>query len=200
MDESSETERGEYELAREFRIARSEAIQAYSHWEQGLCSLFGHLAGTTDQIAGIIFFKMVNARSRIAALERLKKLKYGDARKPFFNSLMSAAQPFDTERNKIVHWNEAIDSSGYFSSTATVRVILHSPNFSDTSPDDPVIDIGALKTFSDKCLIYGHLLFMLRRDWHNPKTSPSRACRDIFERPVTYPLPKDHPLARLLEE
>jgi len=184
------------ELVREFRIMRANAIQAYSHLESSLCGLFGHLAGVTDQVAGIIFFKMVNARSRIATLERLKRVKYGTERNLFFNSLMAATQALDGERNKVVHWQETIDRAGYYDSTKDIRVILHRPNFSDSSPDDTVIDVAGMERFRDKCLVYGYGALFLRIDWMG---RGQKSLRGIFEQPLPYPLPEDHPLAQLLQ-
>jgi hypothetical protein len=196
MSETSELPEGEYEITREFRIARADAIQAYSFFEAALCALFSHLAGVTNQIGGIIFFKMVNARSRIATLERLKRLKYGNARNLYFNSIMAATTPLDGERNKIVHWHEVIDSSGYFG-TPSVRVLLHAPNFWDSSPDSPVLDTAAMLKFAETCSTFSHATRALTADWSG---RPWLSSPDIFEQRVTHPFPEDHPLARFLRE
>jgi hypothetical protein len=194
MTEAPYSEDGEYEITREFRIARADAIQAYSYFEGSLCALFSHLAGVTDQIGGIIFFKMVNARSRIATLERLKRLKYGSARNLYFNSIMAATTPLDGERNKIVHWHEVVDSAGYFGQPS-VRVLLHAPNFWDATPESPVLDIAAMNEFANKCLTFSHATKALTADWTG---RPWLSSPDIFEQPVKHPLPEDHPLIRFL--
>jgi hypothetical protein len=195
MAETPQTSEGEYELAREFRIARADAIQAYSYFEGALCQLFSHLAGVTDQIGGIIFFKMVNARSRIATLERLKRLKYGSSRNLYFNSIMAATTPLDGERNKIVHWHEVVDAGGYFGSPL-VRVLLHAPNFWDSTPESPVLDIAAMVEFSNKCLTFSHATKALTADWAG---RPWLSSLDIFEQPVKHPFPEDHPLVRFFQ-
>src|SRR4051794_30862433 len=89
----------------DFLVVRAAAIQSYADLEQGTCRLFAHLTGLSDRVAGIIFFKLSNARSRLAILERLKRLKYGNTFSLYFNSLTKEIQRLDGTRNNIVHWS-----------------------------------------------------------------------------------------------
>ena len=181
-------------LTSELNALRGVAIQSYARLEQSLCGIFGHLAGVTDQIAGIIFFKMVNARSRIAVMERLKRLKHGDAHNLFFNSIMSEAGRLDGVRNHVVHWH-TIQTVNATDEGGTWTVFLSPPNFWDFDDNSPTMTFDDLREFDARCDLYSRALNLLRGYWLHPKRETT--WRDIFEQPLRYPLPEGHPLTRL---
>ena len=55
----------------EFYILRGKAIQAFAGLEQSLCLLFRYVTDTTPDVAGIIFFKIVNASTLHYILDKL---------------------------------------------------------------------------------------------------------------------------------
>ena len=180
-------------IKRDFRLARSEAIQAYAYLEQSLCGLFAHLAGVTDQIAGVIFFKMNNARSRVAVLERLKRLKYGSTRSGYFNSITAAVGPLDGVRNQLVHWHERFESRvNFVTGVHSMGSFLDPPAYWDHSDSTPRMEIEEIQEFTSKCYAFGGSAFSLTYDWEGPLLP--QPWPDIFEQPVAYPLPEDHPL------
>lgn len=180
-------------IKRDFKLARAEAIQAYAYLEQSMCGLFAHFAGVTDQIAGVIFFKMNNARSRVAVSERLKRLKYGNTRSLYFNSIKAALGPIDGERNHLVHWHERFETRSNFATGAhAMSSFLDPPAYWDHSDDTPRMGIEEVQDFTSKCYALGGSIFSLTYDWEGPPFA--QPWPDIFEQPVTFPLPEGHPL------
>ena len=176
-----------------FLVARATAIREYAGLEQSLCRLFAHLAGLTDQVAGIIFFKMVNARSRVAVMERPKHLKYDAGFSLYFNSVMKAVGNLDGDRNKIVHWGEAVviksDGEGHYKDAFLVP-----PNFWDWDEKTPSLSHLQIVEFCYKCDFFARALNGLT--WHWIGHNQNDAWLDIFERELSYPPPEDHPLIR----
>ena len=186
-------------MKRDFRLARSEAIQAYAYLEQSLCGLFAHLAGVTDQIAGVIFFKMTNARSRIATLERLKRIKHGSARGLYFNSITAALGPLDTERNHLVHWHERFQwKRNSVTGDQSIASFLDPPNYWDQTDNTPRMGLQEIQVFIERCNAIGGSAFSLTYDWQGPPLDPPWP--DIFEQPVSYPLPEGHPIGQTQQE
>ncbi len=56
------------------KIARADAIEAYSNLEIALCRLLALLLGTKVDLAGIVFFRINNTRARSAALDSLLRV------------------------------------------------------------------------------------------------------------------------------
>src|SRR5215207_2628240 len=83
----------------------SYSIQAYANLEQALCRLFARVSGTTDETAGIIFFRITSFRVRNTIIEKLFRKHFEGEYAEFRNSLIRQLDPIDRERNEIVHWN-----------------------------------------------------------------------------------------------
>jgi hypothetical protein len=181
------------QLISELNAVRGAAIQSYARLEQSLCGMFAYLAGVTDQIAGIIFFKMVNARSRIAVLERLKRLKHGDEFNLYFNSIMAEAGRLDGLRNQLIHWH-TVHSVAATKAGNDWDVFLSPPNFWDFGINSPTMTLDNIREFDDRCDVFSRGLNMLKRYWLNQESAAS--WRDRFEQPLVYPLPEGHPLIR----
>lgn len=175
-----------------FLAARSIAIQEYANLEQALCLLFAHLSGTTNQIAGIIFFRLTNAASRLAIIDKLMRLKYGDAHRLFFNSLVAVLKPFDGKRNEIVHWHgfTTIDLSA---DPPAATVQLGPPNFWDHNENTPALTLRDLTEFSAKADFLARLVNVFAMTALVKVAPLDDTWRDIFAQPLAYPPPDGHP-------
>ena len=86
-----------------FHVSRAAAIQAYAKLEQALCGLFAFVLGVDAPTAGIVFFKIVNSKSRLDIIEKLKKRKLGAAHNLYFNSLLTGMKKLDGRKFFNVH-------------------------------------------------------------------------------------------------
>lgn len=181
----------------EFWEVRGKAIQAYANLEQALATLFSVLAGTTNEVAGIILFRISSADSRNKILQRLFRKKFGDRFNLFRNSVFDQLRPIDLERNEIVHWNAAC-RMGHDGTKETAEVLLVPPTFLSTR-ETPMKTTQELRAFIAKCNFYSRLLQMFSvmegdiRSVSIPEAD-KLPWRDIFAQPVAYPPPEDHPL------
>lgn len=194
------------DLADAFRIAaedgfwavRGKAVQSYASLEQSLCQLFALLAGTTDEVASIIFFKIpAGARNRI--LEKLFHRKFPNDFALFRNSLIKLLQPLDNERNEIVHWNVITNVIGDDQGRATVSVSLRPPGFVHNVTNAPEKDTFSLLKFMEKCGFFARLLnmfrFVMTTDSDHFSQEDKSQWLAIFAQPIVYPPPAGHPLS-----
>jgi hypothetical protein len=86
-----------------FKIARAEAIDAYSGLEISLARLFAEMLGTKPDLAGIVLFRIGNARARNKMIEQLIKPKYGPKYNFYWNSVFKFIGQLDQRRNEVVH-------------------------------------------------------------------------------------------------
>lgn len=133
----------------EFWAVRGKAIQAYANIEQSLCQVFASLSGTPLDVAGIIFFKIVNAGTLYGILEKLQRKKHGATYSLFWNSFLKTMRHDISEmRNQIVHWNavNVIGDTGY------TGLVLRQPNLWDLGPNSPPpITTAGMQEFIVKC-------------------------------------------------
>lgn len=170
-----------------FCAERGYAIAQYAYYEEALACLFAYLIGLPPQLAGIPFFKINNARSRVAILERLLKKKHGATYNIFWNSLIKELQKLDNQRNNVVHWTTVITCS------EPPVVDLIPPNYWDSDANTPAMNLQDLEEFSAKCNFFtATLSFFLYTLQGEPFVPP--AWLGIFQLPVTYPPPTGHPL------
>ena len=98
------TEIGDAFIEERFWAVRGRAIQAYAKLEQALCLIFATLCDMPPDVAGIIFFRIVNAGTLHSILERLMKKKHGTTYSSFWGSFLDAIRGTSQRRNEIVHW------------------------------------------------------------------------------------------------
>src|SRR4029078_5972969 len=84
-------------------LARAAAIQAYANVEQSLASVFSTLLQTDSIIAGIIFFRIVNARSRLTIMEEIIQYRYASTYNVFCKSGTKLLHSIDSTSNNIIH-------------------------------------------------------------------------------------------------
>lgn len=181
------------------RLARADAIQAYASIETSLCMLMAHLLNTNNNIAGIIFYRIVNTRSRLAILSDLMKTKYGDSYKTFWNSVVKILRgDIDPRRNEIVHFH--VGQHIHVEEESRIIETYLVPQNYWRSRDD-FLRLCDLVEFNNKCDVISRMLniFTVFQMGHMPP-SGAGAWHDIFQRPLLYPLPDTHPLSPNYEE
>lgn len=183
-------------------LARGYAISSYSELEQSLCMLFGALTNLDPAVSGLIFFRIINTKSRLAILEGLFKRKFNDEFRFFRNSIIKHVRDLDSTRNSIIHW-AAISQ---YSSSPTITlgetppddVYLTPPNFWWRSDDTPELTIDNLITFCDRCSVVARAVNIFSvhfvRDVPSITENERASWRERFSQPLPYPLPEDHPL------
>jgi hypothetical protein len=182
-----------------FKIARAEAIDAYSGLEISLSRLFAGLLGTKPDLAGIVLFRIGNAPARNKMIDLLIKRKYGAKFNLYWNSVFKLIGQLDQKRNEIVHWSMGVvphfGRSGKLAS-ATVRLVP--PNIWDSRRGKQSLTERHLTDFALQCdfaeaAVWSFVMFVVIS--HGNQKLPA-AWRDIFQRPLTFPLPDNHPICR----
>lgn len=184
--------------AHPLHAARGHAIQSYASLEQSLCRLFALLSGTTNDVAGVIFFRITSTAYRDKMLARLMEKKYGKKYDIFWESTGKLIAQITQRRNEIVHWNVAMNIDAG-SGIQTPTLVL--PNLYDwllTNQAEPPITTEGLIDFKIKCDTITSLCNMFHL-CHGPisTTLPQALVQtwlDIFQQPVVYPMPEGHPL------
>ena len=187
------------EISRDFLIARATAISRYAILENSLASFFSSLMGTSEDIAGITFFRINNARSRIAILERLLKKKYEDKFNSYWNSLAKHLRNLDGTRNNIVHWaTETYINTDLPTAQQVTSLKLIPPNFWDRTQNSPDITLNELYDFILKCDFFARLINIFNWDVNGNPYAPQKhipnSNDEMYSQPISYPPPDDHPL------
>jgi hypothetical protein len=188
-----------------FWSMRAVAIQCYARLEQNLCHLFAELADINHENAGVIYFRINNTIARNAIIEKLFRNKFGTEYNLFRNSLIDPLRPIDLDRNQIVHWNVVNRMTKDESGNRKSELQLEKPTIWISEETENSWNEEKLRAFGNKCLFYSEVLGMftflvLQRAklfgrseaWHD-------TWREIFQRPITYPPPADHPSRRHLQ-
>ena len=115
-----------------FKIARAEAIDAYSSLEISISRLFADLLGTKPDLAGVVLFRIGNARAHNKIIELLVKRKYGPKFNLYWNSVFKLMGQLDHRRNEVVHWSTSVlPNFGRSGKLTSVTVKLVPPNIWD---------------------------------------------------------------------
>jgi hypothetical protein len=188
---------------------RGYAIGSYASLESSLCSLLAVLLGVDVPKAGIIFYRVVNTRSRNAIISDLLKRAHGENYKEFWNSVIKLIRQLDSERNEIAHWHfvlEIGDEGGPEIDLGDVELgtnVLYPPNSwlaADVSSKKTHADLAA---FSGKCDFVSRAINVFATTLSPPETIPPDALeswRDICRQELPYPPPDTHPLSRNYKE
>lgn len=179
-------------------INRGKAIQAYAILEQSLSRLLGDLAGTDQETTATIFYRIVNTGSRSAILERLLHKKHGTTFNLFWNQYFKDLRQIDLRRNAIVHWLTAMNAALNTQDTMIVGLNLIPPSSLGRSSPKEYVTSSDLIDFACKCSVYGRLSNMFCSVTSTTERGLDEDAKktwfDIFQRPLVYPLPEDHPL------
>jgi len=133
----------------DFMARRSGALISYSNLEQSLCACMAYFGDMSDEAAGIIFYRITNARTMMDVLDKLKKLRIGRRYAVYWHSITKALKLLSETRNQIVHWTSATvlkkeESVGF-------RVVLRPPNYWSWDEGTPELSSKELEDFSDRC-------------------------------------------------
>jgi hypothetical protein len=174
---------------------RGRAIQEYATLEQSLFSLFQLLTDMEPRACGTVFFKIASTQARNAILDKLIRIKFKDKCALFWNPFLKDLRPIDTKRNEIVHWNTIIESRLDENGSQVNSAKLRPPNFWVYTSSTEYIKTGDMLDFIVKCDIYARLCNMFSFALNeNVDEKSRRPWLEIYQRPLTYPLPADHPL------
>lgn len=167
-------------------IARAEAIQGYANLEQNLCELFSYVSDTNPVVAGTIFFRLTNTRSRLAIINSLIRLKHQNTYNLFWNSVDKMLKDLDSDRNSIVHWHMAVNMATDSKAVHVAEFILGPPNFWARDENTPQFNITDITEFTMKC---GFVSDALRNfvNHLNHRTPVGRPLPDIFHQALAYP-------------
>lgn len=187
------------ELYTKFMIARAKAVEEYGKIEQSLCLLVAALLQIDPGYAGILFFRINNARSRNEAVQALVRKRDGTKFNRFLNPLFKMLNATDQVRNQIVHWSIAHSVSWSPTGGQLHDWHLMPPNVWDRKSETPIISTQHLDEFADKCDVLSRSInmFTVAIDDKLPIPPDVRATwLDICQQELDYPLPDTHPLSR----
>ncbi|MGH2362173.1 MAG: hypothetical protein ACRDGM_16725 [bacterium] len=191
------------DLRQGFMNARAEAIEDYGELERGLASLFAGMIGTSERIGHLIFFRMVNTRSRLAVMEELVRVKTPESR-AFFSSLSKLIGQCDTDRNKVIHWGVMQKATIRGNGRIDSEIVLSNT----TSPpgEGGEFSVEEMDQFAEKCFFVGrnaHEFARIRFPQPTVKYThwgdEREAWLQTFRGPITHPPSADHPLFQTLE-
>jgi hypothetical protein len=187
------------------QIARALAIEEYTMVESNLARLFAALLGTADRKGSIVFFALLNARSRNSTLESLLQEQHGNkydaywygepgrAGKPKTPGLITLIRQLDDERNRIVHWHPVQKIDGTKSSE-----VLLPPHFWHRAPTAVPITIESLTAFAQKASFVHRsiaMFYAFTTMQDRLRTDTKQTWLEIFARPALYPPSNTHPLS-----
>ncbi len=160
-----------------------------------MCRLFGHGVGAEPEYAGIVFFKITSARSRLVIVEKLLRKRLGDRyNSSFWNPLFRDLKLIDEKRNQIVHWTTVVEIGG---GPPTAKLVP--PNLYEIMTTLPQAwDAGRLEDFTHQCDYYTRLLNVFESAEFGNHLPPGirQSWREICQQPPAYPPPDSHPLSR----
>jgi hypothetical protein len=183
---------------------RGKAIQGYAQLENSLCSLFASIGNIQLPAASTIFYKIVNTGSRTSILEKLMRQKHGTQFNPFWNVFFRELKMIDSRRSEIAHWMAVANVALDLEHKLLVGVMLIPPTGSMTyNENSPNLKLNDLADFQTKCEAFSRLvnMFTLATNPAQQLDDDKRATwLDIFQQPLIYPLPEDHPLNKKTKE
>jgi hypothetical protein len=189
----------------DMQIARAVAIEEYASVESAMSRVFAALLGTTDRKGSIVFFAIVNTRSRNSILEALLEDKHGkkyDAYwygepgspgKPRTGGLITLIRQLDDLRNHIVHWHPVRQISQSGTSEA-----LYPPHFWHRAPLADPITHEFLIEFAQKAnFVYRSLsmFYFFTTAYDRLSAESQKTWLEIFARPAIYPPSSTHPIS-----
>ena len=183
------------EPASRLMLTRSNAINDYARVELSLAMLLAQVLGVDMEAAGIIFFRIINTRSRNIILRQLLKKRFGDKYKTFWKSMEKLLRKIDQKRNEVVHWHVAHKLEMGKGPDAASEFELNPPNFWARDRSDAAHTPESLLSFSKECDFTCRLLNMfVMYISGNLGNADSGPWPEIFQQQVVYPPPRNHPL------
>jgi hypothetical protein len=192
------------QAAIDLKIARADAIHRYSAVENTLCTLFTRMLGTTDELGGLVFYRIIAARSRNEIIEDLIKKRIDPKYTPYWfgipgssgvpkqTGLMALIRQLDTMRNFIVHWAVAVNVGAGAPTESLIP-----PNFWNIRNDRRSLTVADLADFSARALFVSKSIMAFQMQVFPPlakKDEMPSPWPEIFQQPCTYPPLSTHPL------
>lgn len=187
---------------------RATAIEQYAKMESALAQLLAHLAGTSEQVASIIYFTIISTRARNTIIAKLLNVRHGTKfdvhwhgcpgkpGQPKTSGLLALIRQTDEQRNNIVHWRTTQRISGGM----TLDDELVMPDFwyraPDSRPDN--ITVLTLEKFILKTEFVLRSINMFTWAMSRPQRVTPDALKtwhEIFQQPALYPPLDSHPLS-----
>jgi len=179
-----------------FWIYRGKAIQGYAHLESALCALLVAVSDMKWEAAATIFYKITNTSARNSILEKLLHHTFGAKFNPFWNPLSQEIRALDLKRNEIVHWLAAATVMFNSNTQLMMGITLVPPASIHHKGSRPQITANDLIEFARKCDETSAALHQFAMRLKPPDAMPDKSepWLDIYQLPLTYPLPEGHPL------
>jgi hypothetical protein len=174
---------------------RGKAIQSYAMLEQSLSFLLADLGGMSRETAWTIFYRISNTDSRSKILQKLLRKKHESLFNLFWNAYFTQLKQINIKRNEIVHWLCAMNAAINTRDMMIVGItLIHPSSLGDKAPHTQITS-NELIDFATKCDVFARLCTMFVGVTSNQLTEDeAKPWLDIFQQPLVYPLPADHPL------
>lgn len=186
----------------ELMLLRAQALDYYSDLEHTLCLLFAGLLGVDAVVAGRVFYRIANSRSRHVILESLLDYRSQNTYKQFWDSLQKLLRQLDTTRNQIVHWHHiSVGDLGEETTFppppgAMLESRLAAPQSWYATGHLTSFDLEA---FCEKCEYVtraANVLMSVLNGTDNDYGEPAGLRQSVCQQPIPYPPPDTHPLSR----
>lgn len=190
------------------QIARANAIEDYAGLEHSLCLLLGHLLKIDQKESCIIFYNIINTRSRNKIISGLLESRHGNLYDAYWHGMRKTSstpktpglfgliRQLDERRNQIVHWtvvkNITVGDDGVTKHTQTLSPYssIWVGGYKEISQTD-LIEFSRKTDFVARSIN----MFLLMTDPSRYPTIPE-PWREIFLKPTPYPPSDTHPLSR----
>ncbi|WP_428407953.1 hypothetical protein [Hyphococcus sp.] len=181
-------------------LYRGDAIGAYGAYEQAIARCFIQLAKTDHKTGSLIFFKIVNTRTRLSIMDELLKEQFYPNYKKFWDSAFKHIRDIDHTRNKVVHWLPIselhVDEKGVASldSRKSKNCWLQPPDYWQAQKDKKELSINDILAFRHKTEYVTKNLDLWHIKVSGDLPDVAKTFSDKFQQSIPYPPPKDHPL------
>lgn len=188
-------------------VARANAFSAYSSFENSLCESFAKLTGMDRDVAGLIFYKINNYRTRDTIIEKLIRRRFNKVYNASWSSIFRLSKQLSDRRNELAHWQERASVSiedGILNIDVADDVVLVPPNMwwqSENTPTRSINDIfetaNALDYLGRTIGMFNLLLMdglLISEHVISGRLDAVNTWHKRFLEPIPYPPPEDHPL------
>lgn len=197
----------EVDPAVQIAFLRGESLSKFRGLENALCMMLHALTGLELGVTFMIFYNIVNTRSRSAIFESLLSRNSDKSYKPFWKSLLKEVNLLTGDRNRITHWtdygiHEAGDNPIRIGIDPVKSMSLVVPSLpwrdeksAEVTKDDLVIFCDKSETIKEIVLIFSGIV-LGRPSIIGMNEYEQDAWQDIFRKPFLYPIPENYPLSR----
>lgn len=160
-------------IVRDAKLGQQRALETYTRFQRTLYHLFRDFTRLDDDDAAIIFYGAGSSQARLSILDQLKKRHRPKDFSQFWRSLVLEIAKVDLAYIEIVRWK---------------------PHFEALRPEDYDRFVEYCGMIDFAAHLFANWAFRHRGGSHKELVA------EILSRPLTWPLPDDHPLPRLVSE